>query len=64
MTKFSERFRAMADFILRIGPRGLPVLTNGDSYHPLALGLRPTNPPKKITTKTNQSLEKISLGTY
>lgn len=47
MTKFSERFRAMADFILRIGPRGLPVLTNGDSYHPLALGLRPTNPKKK-----------------
>lgn len=64
MTKFSERFRAMADFILRIGPRGLPVLTNGDSYHSLALGLRPTNPQKKITTKTNQSLEKISLGTY
>lgn len=64
MTNFSERFRAMADFILRIGPRGLPVLTNGDSYHPLALGLRPTNPQKKITTKTNQSLEKISLGTY
>lgn len=64
MTKFSERFRAMADFILRIGPRGLPVLTNGDSYHSLALGLRPTNPKKKITTKTNQSLEKISLGTY
>lgn len=34
MTNFSERFRAMADFILQIGPRGLPVLTNGDSYLP------------------------------
>ena len=34
MTNFSERFRAMADFILRIGPRGLPVLTSGDSYLP------------------------------
>lgn len=62
MTKFSERFRAMADFILRIGPRGLPVLTNGDSYHPLALGLRPTNPPKKNNHKNQSELGKNIVG--
>lgn len=61
MTKFSERFRAMADFILRIGPRGLPVLTNGDSYHSLALGLRPTN-PKKNNHKNQSELGKNIVG--
>ena len=51
----------MADFILRIGPRGLPVLTNGDSYHPLALGLRPTN-PKKNYHKNQSELGKNFVG--
>lgn len=61
MTKFSERFRAMADFILRIGPRGLPVLTNGDSYHSLALGLRPQT-PKKNNHKNQSELGKNIVG--